>query len=50
MKIMVVWKTVPGQYKTAFDQFLKSRRSGPGWRDDLGAVAHAGFDSGLAFN
>jgi Domain of unknown function (DUF3303) len=24
MKIMVVWKTVPGKYKTAFDQFLKA--------------------------
>ena len=23
MKFMVVWKTVPGKYKTAFDQFLK---------------------------
>ena len=23
MKIMVVWKTVPGKYKTALDQFLK---------------------------
>jgi hypothetical protein len=29
MKIMVVWKTVPGQYKTAFDQLLKT--GGP-WR------------------
>ena len=24
MKIMVVWKTVPGKYKTALDQFLKA--------------------------
>jgi methionine aminopeptidase len=24
MKIMVVWKTVPGKYKTAIDQFLKA--------------------------
>jgi hypothetical protein len=23
MKFMVVWKTVPGKYKTAVDQFLK---------------------------
>lgn len=24
MKIMVVWKTVPGNYKTALDQFLQA--------------------------
>jgi hypothetical protein len=24
MKFMVVWKTVPGKYKTALDQFLKA--------------------------
>lgn len=24
MKVMVVWKTVPGKYKTAVDHFLKS--------------------------
>ena len=24
MKIMVVWKTVPGKYKTALEQFLKT--------------------------
>ena len=24
MKVMVVWKTVPGKYKTAIDQFLKA--------------------------
>jgi len=24
MKFMVVWKTVPGKYKTAVDQFLKT--------------------------
>jgi hypothetical protein len=24
MKVMVVWKTVPGKYKTAVDQFLKA--------------------------
>ena len=23
MKVMVVWKTVPGNYKTAIDQFLR---------------------------
>jgi Domain of unknown function (DUF3303) len=24
MKVMVVWKTVPGKYKTAVEQFLKT--------------------------
>lgn len=24
MKFMVVWKTVPGKYKTAVDQFLRT--------------------------
>ena len=24
MKFMVVWKTVPGKYKTAIDQFLNA--------------------------
>ena len=27
MKVMVVWKTVPGKYKTAIDQFLS--KGGP---------------------
>ena len=27
MKVMVVWKTVPGNYKTAIDQFLS--KGGP---------------------
>ncbi|MGA2571044.1 MAG: DUF3303 family protein [Terracidiphilus sp.] len=29
MKFMVVWKTVPGKYKTALDQFLKTGAPAP---------------------
>ncbi|MGB8031873.1 MAG: DUF3303 family protein [Terracidiphilus sp.] len=29
MKFMVVWKTVPGKYKTAVDQFLKTGGPAP---------------------
>ncbi|MGA2755496.1 MAG: DUF3303 family protein [Terracidiphilus sp.] len=29
MKFMVVWKTVPGKYKTALEQFLKTGGPAP---------------------
>ena len=41
---MVVWKTVPGKYKTAVDQFLKAAvQSQPARRPR--ALAHAGLNS-----
>ena len=36
MKIMVVWRTVPGQYKTAIDQFLKAGGPVPAGAKTLG--------------
>jgi hypothetical protein len=36
MKFMVVWKTVPGKYKTALDQFLKSGGPAPEGAKTLG--------------
>ncbi len=36
MKVMVVWKTVPGKYKTALEQFLKSGGPVPAGAKTLG--------------
>jgi hypothetical protein len=36
MKIMVVWKTVPGHYKAAIDQFLKAGGPVPAGAKTLG--------------
>jgi hypothetical protein len=36
MKFMVVWKTIPGKYKTALDQFLKSGGPPPAGGKTLG--------------
>ncbi len=32
MRFMVVWKTIPGKYKTALDQFLKTGGRHPMYR------------------
>ena len=36
MKIMVVWKTVPGKYKTAIDLFLKAGGPVPAGAETVG--------------
>ncbi len=36
MKVMVVWKTVPGKYKTALEQFLKTGGPVPAGAKTLG--------------
>jgi hypothetical protein len=36
MKVMVVWKTVPGKYKPAVEQFLKSGGPVPSGAKTLG--------------
>ena len=36
MKVMVVWKTVPGKYKTALEAFLSGGGTIPSQREDLG--------------
>ena len=36
MKVMVVWKTVPGKYKTAVDQFLSGGGSVPAGAETVG--------------
>ena len=48
MKIMVVWKTVPGKYKTAIDQFLKAGGPVPAGAKTLGRWHTPGSDSRLA--
>jgi hypothetical protein len=36
MKYMVVWKTIPGKYKTALDQFLRTGAPAPAEGKTLG--------------
>jgi hypothetical protein len=36
MKIMIVWKTVPGKYKTAIEEFLRGGGSVPPGAKTLG--------------
>jgi hypothetical protein len=36
MKIMIVWRTVPGKYKTAVEQFLRTGGSVPAGAKTLG--------------
>ena len=36
MKFMTVWKTVPGKYKTALEQFLKTSGAVPAGAKTLG--------------
>jgi len=36
MKYMVVWKTIPGKYKTALEQFLKTGAPAPAGGKTLG--------------
>ena len=48
MKFMVVWKTVPGKYKTALDQFLKSGGPAPEGGKTL-VIECGGFSIGSGF-
>jgi Protein of unknown function (DUF3303) len=36
MKFMVVWRTIPGKYKTALEQFLKTGAPAPAGAKTLG--------------
>jgi hypothetical protein len=46
MKIMVVWKTVPGKYQTAIDQFLKTGGPVPAGAKTLGRWSTPGSTLG----
>ena len=48
MKFMVVWKTVPGKYKTALDQFLKIGLTCAGRSQDAWPLARSRVNAWVA--
>ena len=48
MKFMVVWKTAPGKYKAAVEQFFEDGRPGASCGQNIGPLARSRINAWLA--